>query len=84
MDNLNYICADIEKLKNGSQLDSGILYPYFYSFHLYEPVYKVGETIDDQFRQGKWYAPSVGELSRIIYYRGISSGGKTFEARAVR
>ena len=84
MDNLNYICADVEKLKNGSQLDSGILYPYFYSFHLYEPVYKVGETIDDQFRQGNWYAPSVGELSRIIYYRGISSGGKTFEARAVR
>lgn len=87
----NYVITDITKLndlckslENSGKLRSALLYPYFYSAYLYEPVTKINETIDDQYKQGNWYMPSVGELSRIIYYRGYSAGGNTFVSNDVR
>ena len=84
MNMLNALCEELELDNAGSKLDAGLLYPYFYSAYLYQPAIKDGETIDSQYAQGNWYMPSVGELSRIIYYRGYSSGGSSFLSQACR
>lgn len=84
IDHLNNLCEDMEYNAEGSAYDSALLYPYFYSAYLYEPKIKSGETLDVQYKKGMWYAPSVGELSRIIYYRGYSSGGANFTPRSCR
>ena len=86
IEDLNNFCEDInDKSKvGGSKYNSGLLYPYFYSAYLYQPSVKNGEELDEQYAKGKWYAPSIGELSRIIYYRGYSSGGNTFTAKACK
>lgn len=81
---LNSICKDMEYDSKGSDFDSALIYPYFYSFYLYEPTILDGEQIDKQYKKHNWYAPSVGELSRIIYYRGYSSGGSTFTQKSCR
>jgi hypothetical protein len=81
---LNSICVDMEDRAEGSEFDSALLYPYFYSAYLYQPSVKDGETLDSQYEKHKWYAPSVGELSRIIYYRGYSSAGSEFIANNCR
>lgn len=81
---LNEFCEEINDSGDGSIYNSGLLYPYFYSAYLYQPSPKNGEELDEQYKQGSWYAPSVGELSRIIYYRGYSSGGSNFVARSCR
>lgn len=31
------------------------------------------EELHPQYTSGNWYSPSVGELARIIYYRGYSA-----------
>lgn len=59
---------------------SVLLYPYFYSMALYEPAVNNGETINSAYAKGNWYAPSVAEWSRIIYYRGYSAKGSSFNA----
>ena len=84
MDKLNLLCEELELDSQGSSFDSGLVYPYFYSAYLYQPTCKTDETIDEQYSKGNWYMPSVGELSRIIYYRGYSSGGDSFLSRACR
>ena len=61
-----------------SDVISSVLFPYFYSAYLYEPVAEHGEEINSQYLKNNWYAPSYGELSRIAYYRGYSSTGETF------
>lgn len=82
IEKLNNLC---EVLDNAGVLRSALLYPYFYSAYVYEPQStKLNETIDEQYTKGNWYAPSIGELSRIIYYRGYSSGGNQFVANDVR
>lgn len=79
--NLNRFCTTLNKNGNGSsELNSALVYPYFYSSYLYEPSVATGEQLDDQYKQGNWYSPSIGELSRIIYYRGYSVGGSNFTA----
>ena len=69
------------KVQNvSSTLASCLLFPYFYSMYLYEPTVKNGETLDEQYARGKWYAPSVSELNRVLYYRGYSAMGNSFLA----
>lgn len=78
-DALNTFCTNLNKYGQGStSLNSALAYPYFYSAYVYEPSVNDGETLDEQYTKGNWYAPSVGELSRIIYYRGYSVGGNGF------
>ena len=84
MNTLNALCEELELDSVGSKFDAGLLYPYFYSAYLYQPAIKNGETIDSQYKKGQWYMPSIGELSRIIYYRGYSSGGSSFLSQACR
>lgn len=57
-----------------------LLYPYFYSMNLYEPKVKSTESLHPAYQKGKWFAPSVAELSRIIYYRGYSISGSNFNS----
>jgi len=53
-----------------------LLFPYFYSFALYEPE---ATYLDSQYTKGNWYAPSIAELARVIYYRGYSVNGDSFD-----
>lgn len=78
---LNNLCGTIQTVwANASSTDimSCLLYPYFYSMYLYEPAVKESETLHNSYKKGNWYAPSVAEFSRIIYYRGYSVAGSNF------
>lgn len=57
---------------SNTEYNKTVLFPYFYSMYLYEPELLDGETINDSFAKNKWYAPSVGELARAMYCRGMS------------
>ena len=61
-----------------SDITGCLLFPYFYSMSVYQPKYKEGENIHDAFKKGNWYAPSVAELQRVLFYRGYSVSGATF------
>lgn len=79
--NLNNLCEAIRTVwtnASGTDIMSCLLYPYFYSMHVYEPQVKEDETLNAAYQKGKWYAPSVAEFSRIIYYRGYSVSGSNF------
>ena len=43
--------------------------------YLYQPQ---AEDLIDEYREHNWYAPSLEQLQRVIYYRGLSSQA-TFE-----
>lgn len=79
--NLNNLCEAIQTVwtnASGTDIMSCLLYPYFYSMQVYEPSVKDGETLNSAYKKGNWYAPSVAEFSRIIYYRGYSVSGSNF------
>jgi hypothetical protein len=57
---------------SNAEYNKSVLFPYFYSMYLYEPKLLEGETINSSFAKNKWYAPSVGELARAMYCRGMS------------
>ena len=89
--NLNNLCTALKNLNTSgmsnadSDIISSVLFPYFYSAYLYEPVAEHSEEIDKQYLKHNWYAPSYGELSRIAYYRGYSNTGTNFiDDNAVR
>lgn len=53
-----------------------ILYPYFYSMYLYQPNVSQEELNDsnkfkDAYKRTNWYAPSIGELSKVLYQRAL-------------
>jgi len=71
--NCNYLSASSMTF-GYPKFNSALLYPYFYSAYLYQPTVKNSdEELHPQYTSGNWYAPSVGELARIIYYRGYSA-----------
>lgn len=71
--NCNYLSASSMTF-GYPKFNSALLYPYFYSAYLYQPTVKnPEEELHPQYTSGNWYAPSVGELARIIYYRGYSA-----------
>ena len=79
--NLNNLCEAIQTVwtnASGTDIMSCLLYPYFYSMKVYEPQVGDGETLNSAYQKGNWYAPSVAEFSRIIYYRGYSVSGSNF------
>lgn len=78
---LNNLCDAVQSVwtnASGTDIMSCLLFPYFYSMKVYEPAVKVGETLNPAYAKGNWYAPSVAEFSRIIYYRGYSVSGSNF------
>lgn len=79
--NLNNLCEAIQTVwtnASGTDIMSCLLYPYFYSMKVYEPQVRKAETLNSAYQKGNWYAPSVTEFSRIIYYRGYSVSGSNF------
>lgn len=79
--NLTNLCEAIQTVwanASGTDIMSCLLYPYFYSMKVYEPVVNDGETLHPSYKKGNWFAPSVAEFSRIIYYRGYSVSGNNF------
>lgn len=81
INNLNNLCEAIETVwanASGTDIMSCLLYPYFYSMHVYQPIVNNGETLNPAYARGNWYAPSVAEFQRIIYYRGYSVSGSNF------
>lgn len=78
LDNLIALGKAIKITNVSSTMASSLLFPYFYSMYLYQPETNSGETLDDQYKQGNWYAPSVSEMNRILYYRGLSAMGSSF------
>jgi hypothetical protein len=68
---LDTLAESTYQLSN-TEYNKTVLFPYFYSMYLYEPELLDGETINDSFAKNKWYAPSVGELARAMYCRGMS------------
>lgn len=66
------------KLKN-SDYNKTLLYPYFYSMYLYQPNVSEEEAnaerntkFKDAYKRNNWYAPSIGELSKVLYYKALS------------
>lgn len=76
IDNLIDLGKAIKVTGISSGMPSSILFPYFYSMKLYEPT--VEGKLDEQYAQGNWYAPSISELNRVFYYRGLSAKGTQF------
>ena len=58
-----------------SSIATSVIFPYFYSMYLYQPQ---AEDLIDEYREHNWYVPSLEQLQRVIYYRGLSSQA-TFE-----
>ena len=78
LDNLCTVIKSVWSNASSTDIMSCLLYPYFYSMYLYQPEVKDSETLHDSYKKGNWFAPSVAEFSRIIYYRGYSVAGSNF------
>lgn len=83
-EDLNNLCLALERsqiISGAGSVESSLVFPYFYSAYVYEPTLMfANETLNDQYKGGKWFAPSYGELARIIYYRGYSARGSQFSS----
>ena len=84
LDNLNNICNGLKNInikssiQDAKHLNPSIVFPYFYAAWLYKPE-NIGVYNDLQ-----WYAPSLGDLSKIIWQFGYSSKLESFtEANSI-
>lgn len=64
-----------------SKLATAVIYPYVYSIYLYQPE---GNEIDSRYLAGNWYVPSLSQLQRVLYLRGISAQDVFTDANYVR
>ena len=51
-------------------LATAVIFPYVYSMHVYQPE---ATSLDSQYEAGNWYMPSLGQLQRVLYHRGVSA-----------
>ena len=51
-------------------LATAVIFPYVYAMHVYQPE---ATSLDSQYEAGNWYMPSLAQLQRVIYHRGISA-----------
>lgn len=64
------VCNSLKNIKltdytispNFKFINTAILNPYFYSAYMYKP-----KNLCEEFKDIEWFAPSLGELSRVIY-----------------
>lgn len=85
IENLNYILNKLPSIipeQGVIDFMKCIIFPYFYVTHLYSPEVKDSEKESDAYKNyfsaGNWYIPSYQELSTLIYYRGFSAKGTSF------
>ena len=84
--NVNYNWTTIDNYSQyqdyvPTDLASAFIFPYFYAMHLYQPE---ADDLCDDLKAGNWYAPSLDQLTRIVYYRGLSANASftdTFDVR---
>jgi hypothetical protein len=55
-------------VKSGQHADT-FYFPAASYCYAYEPKVKEGEVLLDKFKAHNWWLPSIGELSRIIFYK---------------
>ena len=64
--------AKHQEFAANAESEEYILRLYYYQAasicNFYEPTIREGETIADAYKQGNWYLPSEGELSRLYWY----------------
>lgn len=64
--------AKHQEFAANAESEEYILRLYYYQAasicNFYEPTVREGETIADAYKQGNWYLPSEGELSRLYWY----------------
>ena len=53
-----------------SGLATSVIFPYVYAIKVYQPV---AASLDVQYEAGNWYMPSMAQLQRVLYYRGVSA-----------
>ena len=77
LDKLDRLCNTFKNqfTEYDTDMVKAIAFPYFYAFNLYQPTVKFGETLHPSYTQGNWYAPSMSEMMRILYYRDYSASG---------
>lgn len=77
IDKLDRLCNTIKNQFTAEDTDmvKAVVFPYFYAFNLYQPSVKNGEILHPSYSQGNWYAPSMSEMMRILYYRDYSASG---------
>lgn len=51
-------------------LATSVIFPYVYAMRVYQPV---AASLDAQYEAGNWYMPSMAQLQRVLYYRGVSA-----------
>ena len=67
-EHLEELIADIVATAGANKYEQ-FYYPAASRCHAYQPTTnKEGAVIADQFKQGKWFLPSPGELARIYWY----------------
>lgn len=77
-DTANY--SDYSQYITG-KLATAVLFPYVYAMHLYQPE---SNEIDPQYLAGNWYVPSLSQLQRVLYLRGISTNDVFTDPNYVR
>ena len=51
-------------------LATAVIFPYVYAMKVYQPG---AASLDIQYEAGNWYMPSLAQLQRVLYYRGVSA-----------
>jgi hypothetical protein len=51
-------------------LATSVIFPYVYAMKVYQPA---AASLDAQYEAGNWYMPSLAQLQRVLYYRGVSA-----------
>ena len=51
-------------------LATSVIFPYVYAIRVYQPT---AASLDVQYEAGNWYMPSMAQLQRVLYYRGVSA-----------
>lgn len=77
-DHLEELIADIIA-KGGANKYQQFYYPAASRCHAYQPkTNEQGTVLADQFRQGKWFLPSPGELARIYWHHSKGYEGDEY------
>ena len=68
--------TDLASSNSGAKKYWQFFYPAAYLCRLYEPKTEIADGIHEQYKAGKWYLPSDGELARMYNFHNCSRGFK--------
>lgn len=67
LSNLLQLMQDVESNNGGQTKYKQYYFPPASQCYAYEPVVKEEEKLSDNFKQGRWFLPSLGEQARIYW-----------------